>query len=560
MAILLAPPGPLAQSGTLEWGEITSPALEGNLLGDPATRPFGIYLPPSYQTSERRYPVVYMLHGYWGTAKQAAADFDYGTSRVDSLIQAGQSAETIVVWVDGSNRFNGSMYSSSKTIGDYETYIAKDLVGYIDSHYRTLAHRYTRGITGHSMGGYGAMHLALKYPEVFGAVVAQAGFYDQDLDYLKHNFRDTAAANPQDWEGFQQLAYPANPAIYAMLAAVAPNPDKPPFFLDLPFERVDGQLQLVPAVWARILGADIVHGHLDRYLRQPLRLSGIKFVHGRTDVAVLVIQAHLLDQAMNERSIDHVYVEHPGGHDFTWKEALPFFSDLLRPELIPLREHLLSAEIRLVPMVVGRPTPLEVKVELDTPLESIGDYQQLYLDLSALGSTSEIPLQDQGGGRYTLNYSLTPLQTGSYTLPVVAETSQGEQYKLIIPAAFSVFPAEDLLILEDALAAGWQAESIDGAEPLRFANTGPLYQGSSVSAFQVQLGKSSGWSVKLLPATPVGTFGYSSLHFAFHPGDAKSGTTYLNINTSSGKIPVKIGHCSVTLIEVTGIWGNHSLR
>ncbi|MBI2501700.1 MAG: T9SS type A sorting domain-containing protein [Candidatus Latescibacteria bacterium] len=431
------------------------------------------------------------------------------------------------------------MYLSSKVIGDYETYIAKDLVAYIDSHYRTFAHRYARGITGFSMGGYGAMHLALKYPEVFGAVVAQAGFYDSNSDYSKKLAQEAAAANPQNWQEFWELT--GLQGSFAFAATVAPNPDKPPFFMDLAFEWIDGQAQVVPAVWARHLEADIVHGHLGRYLNQPLRLSGIKFVHGRRDINIPVSEAHALDEAMNERDIDHVYVEHEAGHLFSWKESLPFLSVLLRPELVPLREHFLSAEIQLVPMVVGRPTPVKATLVLDAPLESVGAYQQLYLDLSApLGSTAEIPLQDEGDGRYTLNYTLTPLQVGQHTLPVVVKTSQGEQYKLIISAAFSVFPAEDLLVLGDALATDWQAESTDGADLLRFVDTGPSYQGSSVSAFQVQLGKSTGWSVKLVPDQPVKVFGYTSLHFAFHPGDAKSGTTYLNINTHSGKTPVKL--------------------
>lgn len=54
--------------GTLKWGEITSPALEGNLLGDPARRSFAVYLPPSYETSQKRYPAFYMLHGTGGSA------------------------------------------------------------------------------------------------------------------------------------------------------------------------------------------------------------------------------------------------------------------------------------------------------------------------------------------------------------------------------------------------------------------------------------------------------------------------------------------------------------
>ena len=110
------------------------------------------------------------------------------------------------------------------------------------------------------MGGYGATHLALKFPETFGAFVSQAGsYYDMDTDFVKNWMRAIALVNPNDWGEFNRLHWRTQ-GPFANAAALSPNPDKPPFFLDKPFERVDGKIQVVPEVWEQFLDADVVHG------------------------------------------------------------------------------------------------------------------------------------------------------------------------------------------------------------------------------------------------------------------------------------------------------------
>jgi predicted esterase len=245
------------------------------------------------------------------------------------MIRKGRIKEMIVVFVDGNNKFRGSRYKSSITIGDYETYITSDLVNHIDANYRTIAHRNSRGITGYSMGGVGAMHLALKYPEAFGAVVAQAGLYDiENVGWV----RSTASANPNDWGEFNRLFWMTQLAL-AYAAAVSPNPDKPPFFLDKPYERVDGKTQVVPEVWELWVNSDVIHGDLPRYVQQPVRLNGIMFVHGTGDGTTPVSQARDLDKLMTDLGIDHVYDEHGGGHTFTASKSLQFLSDNLSDQL-----------------------------------------------------------------------------------------------------------------------------------------------------------------------------------------------------------------------------------
>jgi enterochelin esterase-like enzyme len=153
--------------------------LANNLVGDPATRDFYVYLPPGYDTTTERFPVVYVLHG---GQLHAGSYFKGIQSAQEALRQNGAARAMIFVFPDAFNAFIGSFYLSSPTIGDYETYVTKELANQIDATYRTIPSRESRGITGCSMGGVGALHLGFKYPEVFSVVAANSGVYDWEHD------------------------------------------------------------------------------------------------------------------------------------------------------------------------------------------------------------------------------------------------------------------------------------------------------------------------------------------------------------------------------------------
>src|SRR5205809_1942865 len=144
-------------------------ALEGNLEGDAVERDASVFLPPSYnQSRTRRYPVVYALHGYSIGAEQWTQEI-HVPQTIEGAFAKG-AREMIVVLPDSKTVHNGSMYSSSVTTGDFENYVARDVVSYIDAHYRTIASRESRGLVGHSMGGYGASRLGMKHADVFGSL------------------------------------------------------------------------------------------------------------------------------------------------------------------------------------------------------------------------------------------------------------------------------------------------------------------------------------------------------------------------------------------------------
>ena len=153
--------------------------------------------------------------------------------------------EAILVSVDGSNRFGGSWYQSSVVIGDYETYITRDIVARVDSAYRTIPHRENRGVWGVSMGGFGALHLALNYPEVFSVVLGTAGPYDFNEDGWRQTMRDgIPSALAADWDSYRDLRWTVGIRRFLSWAAAAiPDPDNPPFFVDVSFIEVDGEIQ-----------------------------------------------------------------------------------------------------------------------------------------------------------------------------------------------------------------------------------------------------------------------------------------------------------------------------
>src|ERR1700723_425516 len=183
IALAMVPPGNLAaqvqtnipdviqgaKPVVVEHIKIHGTALEGNLEGDAVDRDVIVFLPPSYQKDKkRRYPAVYALHGYSIGAEQWTHEI-HVPQTIEGAFAKG-SQEMIVVLPDSKTIYNGSMYSSSVTTGDFEKFISHDVVAYIDAHYRTIPLRTSRGLVGHSMGGYGASRIGMKHPDVFGAL------------------------------------------------------------------------------------------------------------------------------------------------------------------------------------------------------------------------------------------------------------------------------------------------------------------------------------------------------------------------------------------------------
>ena len=168
------------RKGSFERIKVHGKSLEGNLEGDSPDRDVSVYLPPSYATARnRRYPVVYLLHGYtnsdegWFGPGLKSGFQSANTSLpvvADKAMTDGGAHEMILVMPNAYTVYQGSMFSNSATTGDWEGYVTRDLV---DLHRQPLPHdrnAASRGLAGHSMGGYGTIRLAMKYPDVFSSI------------------------------------------------------------------------------------------------------------------------------------------------------------------------------------------------------------------------------------------------------------------------------------------------------------------------------------------------------------------------------------------------------
>jgi len=138
---------------------------------------YSVYLPAGYDTDDRSYLTVYLLHGYGGDHTNWLRLGDAAFT-ADSLTATGAIPPVILVMPDGRNSF----YVDSDPdggFGAYETAIVRDLITHIDGSYKTIDARGGRMIAGLSMGGYGAIHLAFKYPELFGSAASLSGVLSQ---------------------------------------------------------------------------------------------------------------------------------------------------------------------------------------------------------------------------------------------------------------------------------------------------------------------------------------------------------------------------------------------
>lgn len=242
LALAVACGLPGAAQARVERVTVHSPAIEGNLEGNTADRTVFVVLPPSYDKARhRRFPVLYFLHGFTATAEKY---MDY-VGFDEALAERGAGpAEMIVVVPDSYTRHGGSMYSSSPTTGDFESFIARDLVSWVDGHYRTLAARDARGLGGHSMGGYGTLRIGMNHPEVFSSLYAMSACC------LIPRPAETAEARFETMDLPTALAGDfMTQANFAVAAAWSPNPQKPPFFADLGSSG-GKPVPLVMAQWA----------------------------------------------------------------------------------------------------------------------------------------------------------------------------------------------------------------------------------------------------------------------------------------------------------------------
>lgn len=242
-----------APHGQLVVERVRGAALARNAFGDRADPEVAIYLPAGYDREpDRRYPVLYLLHGLGGTHRDWSQRGYQGVTAqaaMDRLIGSGAVPPMIVVMPTAMTRYGGSFYKNSSVNGGWEDYIARELVAHVDARYRTLAAAASRGIAGHSMGGYGALSLAMARPEVFGAAYAMspcclAWAGELTVDNAASWRRAVRFADPRELRTALVEGEFLAVGFVSMAAAFSPDP-KRPMRVDLPF-ALEGD-RLVPA-------------------------------------------------------------------------------------------------------------------------------------------------------------------------------------------------------------------------------------------------------------------------------------------------------------------------
>jgi Putative esterase len=321
--------------------EITARALEGNPLGDPATRPIFVWTPPAYDEGEaRRFPSIYVLQGFTG---QVRAWFNISPFAKDwpALVEEA-GIEAVIVLVDAFTALGGSQFIDSPAIGRYGTYLTDDVVPFVDERFRTLPEAAHRGIQGKSSGGFGAMVWGMLRPDLFGAFATHAGDALWEVSTLP-SFPAAAQALRNDyggsydafWEDFRSrppFARKSDPVLLELYACAAAYSPAPGGGVELPFKLDTGEV--VPDAWERWLAWDPVrlaatHGDALRAAR------GIWIDAGRNDEYHLDLGAEAFRQAVARAGVPDEVVHFElfdGTHrGTTWRYplSLAFLSERL---------------------------------------------------------------------------------------------------------------------------------------------------------------------------------------------------------------------------------------
>ncbi len=323
LAAIAAVPATAQEQARLNWVEVHSPHIEGNLEGNSAERKVLVVTPPGYdQNSGKRYPVVYYLHGYWAPVEAQQEGF-----KLHEAVQAAAEAgnDVIMVMPDGFSKLRGGFYSSSPTVGDYERFVADDLVDWVDSNYRTIPERASRGLAGHSMGGYGTIRIAMKHPETFSSIYMMSACCLDPMPITAEQARQVEAMTPEQVAAaqFGELA------AVSTLATWSPDPTDDGFLKVYTGLKEDGTLD--PLVNYR-LAANSPLVLLPQYLSALNSLEAFAMDIGDKDF--LLEGNRLFREELDKFGVKYEFELYEGDHgnriaERIRTEVLPFFGEHL---------------------------------------------------------------------------------------------------------------------------------------------------------------------------------------------------------------------------------------
>ncbi len=331
--------------GKVQIESVGSVVLKANPLGDPRLRQVPIYLPPSYGTIRgRRYPIIYCLAGFTGGGR-SLLNFSHWREnlpeRFDRLIAEGKARECVLVMPDCFTAFGGSQYLDSPATGRYEGHVAVELIGFFEDKLSVSRQAAGRAVAGKSSGGYGALMLAMRHPDVFGHAASHSGDMLFELCYGPDIAKAVSALGKyggsveqflkkfraaKDKDGFDHSLV----NLVAMSACYSPNP-KSRLGFDLPCDLHTGEI--IPEVWRRWKALDPVAA-APRYRANLKKLKTIFFDAGTRDEFFLHLGARKLCRVLKGLGVNHTYEEHGLGHfDMAerWDVSLALLSRRLTP-------------------------------------------------------------------------------------------------------------------------------------------------------------------------------------------------------------------------------------
>jgi S-formylglutathione hydrolase FrmB len=286
-------------AGRLDRHTVDSTLLRGNPLGDPHERPLWVYVPPGYDDSAERYPVVYVIQGYTGHLSMWANRTPFRQPFVetaDAVFAAGAPG-CVVVYADAWTAYGGSQFVDSPGTGRYHSYLCDEIVPWVDEHYRTIADRESRAIAGKSSGGFGAMITPMLRPDLFGALATHAGDSLYELSYVPDFGQAVRALRGYDqdilawWADFHTRPAFTKPEDATLLQALgvsacfSAREDGTP---ELPFDPATGVLR--PEVWQRWLDLDPVR-MVPRHAEAIRSLRAVWIDAGKSDEYYLDVGA-----------------------------------------------------------------------------------------------------------------------------------------------------------------------------------------------------------------------------------------------------------------------------
>lgn len=345
LSLLVIAAAAAAQEGRVVREKVHGTSLEQNVTGEETDRQVSVYLPPGYDSSPgKRYPVVYLLHGIGDTDGEFTSAWKgqteaWGTIRglMNNGVAEHRFGEMIIVMPDQRTKMMGSFYTNSAATGNWEDFTVKDLVNFVDRKYRTLARVESRGLAGHSMGGYGAISLGMKHPEIFSVVYAMN-------PALLGWGNDVSIENPAFVALFKMttLEEVFRGSIYSVgglcvAQAFSPNPNRAPFYADLPYKLVDGRPQQSEPAYSQWTEHMPLH-MAAKYKANLVRLRGLRFDTGWEDQFTHIPPTtRAFARKLTELGVEHTFEEYNGDHrNRMWgrtgrlyTEVLPYFWLLL---------------------------------------------------------------------------------------------------------------------------------------------------------------------------------------------------------------------------------------